>query len=115
MDKYEFIDHVLKKNGYQYQALKAVEELADLQQLLVRYGISEYSSDFSELREHVGEELADAELCLLQCRRIFKITDLELEQRQQDKIDRYLRREQNGSVAEDKRVRGNVLTKKINL
>lgn len=101
MDKHEFINHVLKKNGYQHQILKACEEMAELQQLFVRYGISEYSIDFQELREHIGEELADVELCLLQARRIFNITDLELEQREQIKIDRYLYREHEGSTIKE--------------
>ena len=99
MNKSDFITHVLDANGYQHQAIKAIEEMAELQQALARYATGEYSVHPQELREHVAEELADVELCMLQVRRMFDIDDFELEQREKTKIDRYLNRESRSLAA----------------
>ena len=79
----KFIDNVLKKNGFQLQALVAAEEMSELTKEL-----SKYARGLGN-REHIAEELADVVLCLREMCKVFDIDTLEIEQRIKDKIDRY--------------------------
>ena len=79
----KFIDHVLKTNGYQFQAMICNEEMAELAKELSKYarGIGD--------REHVAEEIADVILCIREMCKVFDVDALEIEQRIKGKIDRY--------------------------
>lgn len=81
----QFIPYILKKNGYTAQAIKSIEEMAELTYVLSRYAFGGTLD-----RESLGEELADVELMLRELREAFDISDLEIEQRIKYKIDRYM-------------------------
>lgn len=81
----QFINYILRANGVVRQCIKAIEELAELIHVLSRYAFD------GELdRENLGEELADVVLMLRELSEAFDISDLEIEQRIQGKINRYL-------------------------
>ena len=85
MNSDKFVPYILGKNGYQNQAIKACEELSELTYVLARFAMGDCD------RDHIAEETADV---ILMCRQIcamFDISDLEIEQRIQGKIDRYLK------------------------
>ena len=83
----KFIDNVLKKNGFQLQALVAAEEMSELTKEL-----SKYARGLGN-REHIAEELADVVLCLREMCKVFDIDTLEIEQRIKYKIDLYFKAE----------------------
>lgn len=80
----QFTKYILHKNGNCRQCIKAIEEMAELTHVLSRYAFD------GELdRDNLGEELSDV---VLMCREIaegFNVSDLEIEQRIQGKVDRY--------------------------
>jgi NTP pyrophosphatase (non-canonical NTP hydrolase) len=81
----QFTKYILHKNGVARQCIKAIEELAELIHCLSRYAFD------GELdRENLGEELSDVHLMLLELAEAFDISDLEIEQRMQSKVDRYV-------------------------
>lgn len=81
----QFIEYILRKNGVCRQCIKAIEEMAELIHVFSRYA---FDGEFD--RENLGEELADVVLMLREIAEAFDISDLEIEQRIQGKIDRYL-------------------------
>lgn len=87
MTQNDFINYILKKNGYQLQAVICMEEMSELTKALSKYarGIGD--------REEIGEEIADVILCIRQMCKVFGIETLEIEQRIKGKIDRYFETE----------------------
>lgn len=80
----QFTKYILHKNGNCRQCIKAIEEMAELIHVLSRFAFD------GELdRENLGEELADVHLMLMELAEAFDISDLEIEQRMQTKVDRY--------------------------
>ena len=81
----QFTKYILKKNGNYRQCVKAIEEMAELIHVLSRFVFD------GELdRENLGEELADVILMTRELAEAFDVSDLEIEQRIQGKVDRYL-------------------------
>ena len=86
MNSDKFVQYIIGKNGFQKQCIKACEELSELIYVLSRYAMGDID------RDHIAEETADV---VLMCREIctmFDISELEIEQRIQGKIDRYFER-----------------------
>lgn len=83
MNSDKFIPYILGKNGNQMQSMKACEELSELTYVLARYAMGECN------RDHIAEETADVIMMCRQVCAMFNISDLEIEQRIQYKIDRY--------------------------
>ena len=87
----QFVKYILHKNGNCRQCTKAIEEMAELTHVLARYC---FDGEFD--REHFGEELADVILMCRELAEAFDVSDLEIEERIQGKIDRYCGYEQKG-------------------
>lgn len=81
----QFTTYILKKNGNCRQCIKAIEEMAELTHVLSRYA---FDGEFD--RENLGEELADVILMCRELAEAFDVSDLEIEQRMQSKVDRYV-------------------------
>lgn len=77
---------ILKHRGEKNQILKALEEMAELQNALL------HSMDGRGSVSDVREELADVCLMAKQLQIIFNLTDNRLEERMHDKADRELER-----------------------
>lgn len=93
MKQKEFIQYILKRNGFQGQAMICMEELAELSKELSKYVRGEGD------RNHIAEEVADVYLTVRQMQEVFGIDDLEIETIIQKKVDRYWNKqggEQNG-------------------
>jgi NTP pyrophosphatase (non-canonical NTP hydrolase) len=81
----QFTKYILHKNGTYRQCSKAIEEMAELIHVLSRYT---FDGDLD--RENLGEELADVVLMCRELAEAFDVSDLEIEERIQGKIDRYM-------------------------
>lgn len=81
----QFTKYILHKNGTYRQCSKAIEEMAELVHVLSRYI---FDGDLD--RENLGEELADVILMCRELAEAFDVSDLEIEQRMQSKVDRYV-------------------------
>ena len=91
MTKKQFVKYILHKNGLLKQCIKAIEEMTELIHVLARYIFN------GELdRENLGEEFSDVHLVLDELAEGFDISDLEIEQRIQGKVNRYCGYEQKG-------------------
>ena len=86
MTSKRFIEYILHKNGNCRQCIKAIEEMAELTHVLSRYT---FDGEFD--RENLGEELADVILMCRELAEAFDVSDLEIEQRIQGKVDRYFK------------------------
>ncbi len=78
MEKYEFYKKVIAKYGIFNQQLKAIEEMAELTQAIVKFRFSKFTdSDHQELKEHMLEELADVDIMMDQMKVIYGTNDIE--------------------------------------
>lgn len=87
----QFTKYILHKNGIYRQCIKAIEEMSELTHVLARYT---FDGEFD--REHLAEELSDVVLMMRELAEAFDISDLEIEERIQGKINRYCGYEQKG-------------------
>ena len=87
----EQILNILKIRGEHKQILKALEEMAELQTAIL-HAINGKGSV-----SHVREEIADVAVCLEYLKIIFNLTDGELAERAEGKLERELGRINNGN------------------
>ena len=78
---------IINRYGIEHQQRKLQEEVFELQQAIIKY---EYV-DFTEL-EDITEEIADVQVMLKQFQYYYEITDEEIEELMQFKVDRQLER-----------------------
>ena len=87
MDRKEKIKEIVIHYGTKTQRLKAIEELTELAEVLIK--------DINKREYHradVREEVADVQIMLLQLKEIYRFTDEELEKMIDSKIRRTMRR-----------------------
>ncbi len=82
----EKIKEILKRHGEKKQILKAIEEMAELQNVLL------HVIDGRDSVDHVQEEIADVSLMMKQMQIVFNLPDERLKDRMQEKADRELER-----------------------
>ena len=92
MNVSNFISYVLGKNGAKYQAIICIEECSELIKELTKFI---RGKDFD--RDRVAEEIADVELTLREIKDAFGISEAEVINRMQKKVDRYLQEEMEGA------------------
>lgn len=91
MDRLE-IEKLVKKNGIKHQSMIAMEECAELQQVISKcYRNKELIP--TEVRENLIEEMADVMICLQQLQYMYYIDDEELYAMKQKKENRLITRE----------------------
>ena len=86
------ITTIAKYFGQHHQHSKAIEEYAEVIHVIARIQTERYPYKQRELREHLIEELADAEVMREQLMFYHKITDEEIEEVKREKIERTIRR-----------------------
>lgn len=88
MTEKEFIPYVLGREGYPRQCIKATEEMGECIQRLARYSLSDRCD-----RDETAEEICDVILMMREMCCVFEISDEEVAERIQDKINKYMRRQ----------------------
>lgn len=78
--------------GVKHQVCKTCEELAELNEILMKY-VNKSGYD----REHILEEYVDVNFMLGQIKKMFLFTDEEIEQMEQQKLDKIKEMLNNGN------------------
>lgn len=86
MAKVDVIEKAIETYGSMNQCVVAMEEMAELQKELSKAIRGE------EVRENIVEEMADVEIMIMQLRRIFTISDKEINAHKRAKLKRLEKR-----------------------
>ncbi len=83
MNREKFVRKIAEHGDSREQVIVCMEELGELS-----HALSKWLRGVSDM-ENLSEEIADVTLCLDELREIFGVGSLEIEERIQEKIDRF--------------------------